>query len=75
MSCLETSADPESRRELEGQLAELQIQKKKLQEEISQQPDPRHELRPRKKVDTFPVFPVAVRGHNLEYKPWQNTDI
>ena len=74
LSGLETSADTENRRELEDRLAELQVQKKNLQDEISQQSEQTYELRPRKK-STHRIFPVVVQGQNLEYRPRQNTDM
>ena len=74
-SDLEKTSIPERQRALENQLEELQIQKDELQEEGSQLSGMKYALRPRKEFVLKKMFPVVIRGQNLEYKPWQNTDM
>ena len=72
---LERTSIPERQRALENQLEELQIRKDELQEQGSQPSGMKYALRPRKELALKTMFPVVIRGNNLEYKPWQNTDM
>ncbi|XP_047446550.1 uncharacterized protein LOC125011393 isoform X3 [Mugil cephalus] len=73
--CLDKCTTPKGRKALEDQLQELQIQKKELRKTGSQQLDKEYELRSRKEKKPGKMCPVVIRGQNLEYKPWQSTDI
>ncbi|KAL6491476.1 hypothetical protein MHYP_G00018210 [Metynnis hypsauchen] len=75
LSYLDKSTGFESRRALENQLEELQMQKKKLQKEGSKKCDMKYVLRSRKGKKPEKMCPVVIRGQSLEYKPWQNTDM
>ena len=66
---------PERQRMLENQLEELQIRKEELQKEGSEILGMKNALRPRKESTLKKMFPVVIRGQNLEYKPWQTTDM
>ncbi|TKS91162.1 hypothetical protein D9C73_025296 [Collichthys lucidus] len=65
---------PDHQKASEKQLEELQIQEKELKEKSSLSSTMRYALRSRKKK-TEKIFPVIIRGPNLEYKPWQSTDM
>ncbi|XP_037622966.1 uncharacterized protein LOC119486724 [Sebastes umbrosus] len=75
LSCLDRSPSPDRQGTLEEQLEELYIQKKELQKKSSPKPAMRCTLRSRKKKETGKICPVIIRGQNLEYKPWQSTDM
>ncbi|XP_036446000.1 uncharacterized protein LOC118821473 [Colossoma macropomum] len=75
LSYLDKSIKPESRKALENQLKELQIQKKELRKGGSQKVDVKYALRTRKGKTHEKMCPVVIRGQSLEYKPWQNTDM
>ncbi|KAI4896101.1 hypothetical protein NFI96_026134, partial [Prochilodus magdalenae] len=53
----------------------LQVQKRELRKEGSQQAEMKYALRSRKVKTPEKMCPVLVRGQSLEYKPWQNTDM
>jgi len=72
---LDMPIQPESRKALEDQLQELQIQQKKLQEKDPRKSGQRYTLRLRKGKKYEKMCPVIIRGQSLEYKPWQNTDL
>ncbi|XP_047430696.1 uncharacterized protein LOC124999740 [Mugil cephalus] len=73
--CLDKCTTPKGRKALEDQLQELQIQKKELRKTGSQKLDKEYELRSREKKKPGKMCPVVIRGQNLEYKPWQSTDM
>ncbi|XP_047448301.1 uncharacterized protein LOC125012407 [Mugil cephalus] len=73
--CLDKCITPKGRKALEDQLQELQIQKKELRKTGSQKLDKEYELRSRKEKKPGKMCPVVIRGQNLEYKPWQSTDM
>ena len=75
LSYLDKSTGPESQRALENQLKELQIQRKELRKKASQKSDRKYTLRSRKGTTPEKMCPVVIRGQNLEYKPWQSTDM
>ncbi|XP_074493132.1 uncharacterized protein LOC141768728 [Sebastes fasciatus] len=75
LSCLDRSPSPDRQGTLEEQLEELYIQKKELQKKSSPKPAMTYALRSRNKKDTGKICPVIIRGQNLEYKPWQSTDM
>ncbi|KAE8299708.1 hypothetical protein D5F01_LYC02121 [Larimichthys crocea] len=60
----------EHQRVLGKRLDELQISKRELKASAT----PRYALRPRKD-ETEKICPVVIRGQNLEYKPWQSSDM
>lgn len=60
---------------LRDHLEELQIREKELRRADSEKSDVRYTLRSRKKKTPGKMLPVIVRGQNLEYKPWQTTDM
>ena len=72
LSNLDKSTRPGSRETLENQLEELQILKKNLQKK---EPQKKYSLRSRKGKVPEKMCPVIIRGQNLEYKPWQSTDM
>lgn len=72
---MDRSTTPKGRKALEDQLQELQIQKKELRKPSSQKLDKEYTLRPRKGKKPDKMCPVVIRGQNLEYKPWQSTDM
>ncbi|XP_049338481.1 uncharacterized protein LOC111191565 [Astyanax mexicanus] len=71
ISFLEKTTSQGSQRALEKQLKELKTQKKDLKKEVEN----RYSLRSRTRMPHDKMCPVIVRGQNLEYKPWQNTDM
>ncbi|XP_049900244.1 uncharacterized protein LOC126390132 [Epinephelus moara] len=75
LSYWDKSTSPESRRALENQLEKLLIQKKGLREKSPQTLEMKYALRSRKGKELEKMCPVIIRGQNLEYKPWQNTDM
>ena len=75
LSCLDRSPSPDRQGSLEEQLEELYIQKKELQKKSSPKPAMGYALRSRNKKETGKICPVIIRGQNLEYKPWQSTDM
>ena len=74
-TCLDKSSDLESQRDLEDQLLGLHIQKRKLLKKDPKKLVKRYALRSRKEKGLETQCPVIIRGQNLEYKPWQNTDM
>ncbi|KAF0044772.1 hypothetical protein F2P81_003930 [Scophthalmus maximus] len=72
---LDKSTKPEEIRELEVQLEKLKRQKEKLREKESRKSDRKYTLRPRRGETLEKMLPVIIRGQNLEYKPWQSTDM
>ncbi|KAF0033550.1 hypothetical protein F2P81_013616 [Scophthalmus maximus] len=69
---LDKSTKPEEIRELEDQLEKLKRQKEKLRGKDSRK---KYTLRPRRGETLEKMLPVIIRGQNLEYKPWQSTDM
>ncbi|KAM3607523.1 uncharacterized protein V6R79_009164 [Siganus canaliculatus] len=73
---LDISSNAESRKALGDQLEELQIAKKQLQGKDSKKLETKtYTLRKRKDKTPDKMCPVIIRGQNLEYKPWQHTDM
>jgi len=66
---------PKEQRKLINQLEELQLQKEELQKGDSRQSGMKNRLRSKKQSTPKKMFPVIVRGQNLEYKPLQSTDM
>ncbi|KAK6322471.1 hypothetical protein J4Q44_G00072630 [Coregonus suidteri] len=75
VSCLDKVTSLEEVKKLEEQLQKLKIKKKKLLRKESQESENKYTLRPRKEGTSKTIMPVIIRGHNLEYKPLQNTDM
>ena len=70
-SYMEKSSSPASQNALESQMKELQLQKKELKKKSPRKSQRHYQLRSRKGK----MCPVVIRGQNLDYKPWQSTDM
>ncbi|KAK5848768.1 hypothetical protein PBY51_008461 [Eleginops maclovinus] len=74
IAALELATTSERKRRLICRIEELRTEKEELQGNQSRGTNARYSLRPRKGT-LKKMLPVIVRGQNLEYKPWQNTDM
>ncbi|KAM9781201.1 uncharacterized protein ACBT44_022501 isoform 1-T3 [Syngnathus typhle] len=71
---LDWSVEPREQEELEEQLQRLEVAERKLKKEASKLPaNPLGHGRRSRGAHT--ILPVLVRGQQLEYKPWQNSDM
>lgn len=67
---------PEDQKALEKLLEDMEKQCKSLQKgKAIKDNNIGLFLRSKKGGPTSKMFPVVVRGQNLEYKPWQNSDL
>ncbi|KAI3360412.1 hypothetical protein L3Q82_002253 [Scortum barcoo] len=74
---LDEIVELEKQKELETHLEKLHIQKKKLMKEKGSNPEAHtYSLRSRKRAESEKkICLVIIRGQNLEYNPWQSTDM
>nr|XP_049594453.1 uncharacterized protein LOC125979818 [Syngnathus scovelli]XP_049594454.1 uncharacterized protein LOC125979818 [Syngnathus scovelli] len=71
---LDWSVEPKEQEELEEQLQRLEVAERKLKKEASKIPASLLSQGQRsRRANT--ILPVLVRGQQLEYKPWQNSDM
>ncbi|KAI4881961.1 hypothetical protein NFI96_008338 [Prochilodus magdalenae] len=75
LSYLDEAISLDSQKALEKQLKELERQKKELRKKSSKKVEKKYVLRSTKEETPDKMCPVIVRGQNLEYKPWLNTDM
>ena len=72
---IEKTRQTERQITLENQVEELKTQREVLQKKRFQLLCMENVLRSRKQSAPKKMLPIVVRGQNLEYKPWQTTDM